>query len=173
MKTTMKVWMFFTLVLLIAPAMQAQKVNVDWDHNVQNFSAFKTYSWVKPVRTTSNPLMDQRIVTAIEGQLAAKGLQKVDSAADVLVTYHPGVQQERTATAMGMGGWRRSGGMTTVNQNTSKIGTLVVDMSDAKTKQLIWRASASDTLSDKPDKNSQKIEKAVTKMFKKYPPPAK
>ncbi len=173
MKTIMKLWMLLAVALLIAPAMQAQKVTVDWDHNVQNFSAFKTYAWVKPIRPTSNPLMDQRIVAAIEGQLAAKGLQKVDHRADVLVTYNAGVQQQRSATAVGRGGWRMGGGMTTVNQNIYKIGTLVVDVSDAKTKQLIWRATSSDTLSDKPDKNSQKIDKAVTKMFKKYPPPVK
>jgi hypothetical protein len=173
MKMTVKVWVLFVLALVIAPAMQAQKVNVDWDHNVQNFSNFKTYSWVKPIRPTSNPLMDQRIVASIDSQLAAKGLQKVDHAADVLVTYNAGATEQRSATAMGMGRWRMGGGMTTVNQSISKIGTLVVDISDAKTNQLVWRAAASDTLSDNPDKNSKKIENAVTKMFKKYPPPAK
>lgn len=173
MNKTVKIWLLLALAFLIAPAMRAQTVNVDWDHNVQNFSTFKTYSWVKPVRPTSNPLMDQRIVTAIEGQLAAKGLQKVDHGGDLLVTYNAGAREQRSAIATGMGGWRRGGGMTTVNQNVSKVGTLVVDVSDAKTDKLIWRATASDTLSSKPDKNSQKIEKAVTKMFKKYPPTAK
>ncbi len=166
-------WVVAVLAILFSPLAYSQKVNVDWDHNVLNFSDFKTYTWVKPVRPASSPLMDQRIVTAIDKQLNAKGLQKVDGRADLRVTYNAGLRRERSATALGGGRWRMGGGMTTVNENTSNVGTLVVDISNAKSKQLLWRGMASDTLSDKPEKNSEKIDKAVTKMFKKYPPPAK
>src|SRR5215472_4818343 len=69
------------------PFALAQKTTVDWDHNVTDFSSFKTYAWSKPVRPTPNPLMDQRIVAAIDSQLAAKGLQKRESGGDLLVTY--------------------------------------------------------------------------------------
>ena len=162
----------FCAVVLLPPA-YAQNVNVDWDHNVQNFSAYKTYSWVKPLRPAPSPLMDQRVVAAIEAQLAAKGMQKSDGPADVLITYNAGIQRQRSAVAMGSGRWRMGGGMTTVNQSDSNIGTLAVDISDAKTKQLLWRGVARDTLSDKPDKNTKKIDKAVSKMFKKYPPDAR
>jgi hypothetical protein len=63
--------------------------------------------------------------------------------------------------------------MATVNQYVTNVGTLVVDIDDGKTKQLLWRGAAKGTLSDKPEKNSQKIDKAVTKMFKQYPPSGK
>jgi len=49
----------------------------------------------------------------------------------------------------------------------------VVDINDGKTKQLLWRGAAKGTLSDKPEKNSKKIDQAVTKMFKQYPPSGK
>ena len=52
-------------------------------------------------------------------------------------------------------------------------GTLVVDISNGQSKALIWRGTAADTLSDNPDKNTKKIEKAVEKMFKNYPPKKK
>jgi hypothetical protein len=55
----------------------------------------------------------------------------------------------------------------------SKEGTLIVDMSDPNTKQLIWRGVGQDTLSNKPSKNEQKLEKAVEKMFKNIPPKPK
>jgi Domain of unknown function (DUF4136) len=151
----------------------SQTVNADWDHSVQNFSSFKTYKWDKPTRSTGNPLMDQRIVTAIDAQMAQKGFQQVENNPDVLVTYGTGLRRQRSATATGMGRLRMGGGMGTINENISNAGTLVVDISNAQTKQLLWRGTATDTLSDKPDKNSQKIEKAVTKMFKKYPPKTK
>jgi hypothetical protein len=156
--------------LLLPLSARSQSVNADWDHSVHDFSSFKTYQWVKAVRTTGNPLMDQRIVTAIDAQMAEKGFQHVENTPDVLVTYGTGLERQKSATATGMGRPRMGGGMGTIKQNISNAGTLIVDISNAQTKQLLWRGTATDTLSDKPDKNSQKIEKAVTKMFKKYPP---
>ena len=156
--------------LLLPLNAYSQKVNTDWDHSVHDFSSFRTYQWLKPVRSTGNPLMDQRIVTAIDAQMAQKGFQRVENNPDVLVTYGTGLQRQKSATVTGMGRGRIGGGMGTINQNISNAGTLVVDISNAQTRQLLWRGTATDTLSDKPDKNSQKIEKAVTKLFKQYPP---
>jgi hypothetical protein len=69
-------------------------------------------------------------------------------------------------------GWRGVGGMgsatTTVNEYT--VGTLVVDIFDAKSKQLLFRGTASDEISDKPEKNVKKLAKASDKMFKDFPP---
>jgi hypothetical protein len=39
---------------------------------------------------------------------------------------------------------------------------------DTKTKQLIWRGSAEDTLSDKATKNEKNLDKGVAKMFKAF-----
>jgi hypothetical protein len=102
--------------------------------------------------------------------MAQKGFQHVENNPDVLVTYGTGLERQRSATATGMGHWRMGGGMGTINQNISNAGTLVVDISDSHTRQLLWRGMAADTLSDNPDKNSHKIQKAVVMMFKKYPP---
>ncbi len=46
----------------------------------------------------------------------------------------------------------------------------MVDLFDQHTKQAIFRATATDTLSDKQEKNDEKINKAVEKMFAKFPP---
>jgi hypothetical protein len=52
------------------------------------------------------------------------------------------------------------------------VGTVVVDLFDSRTKQLIWRGAASDTLSDNSDKNIKNLNEGVDKMFKKFPPGA-
>ena len=72
------------------------------------------------------------------------------------------------------GGWRFGGGFgdATTTVDTYKVGTLVVDLFDAKTKKLIWRGSASDALSDKSDKNIKNLNKGVQKMFDHFPPKA-
>jgi hypothetical protein len=83
-------------------------------------------------------------------------------------------QAEYTTFYDGLGGgWRWhgwGGGMATTTVEEVPVGTLVVDIYDTSTKQLIWRGLAHDQLSDKPDKDTKKLEKAVNKMFDKFPP---
>jgi hypothetical protein len=70
-------------------------------------------------------------------------------------------------------GHRWGGGMTTTTVSEIPTGLLAVDIGDAKTHKLLWLSDARDTMSDNPDKNTKKSNKALEKMFKKYPPPAK
>jgi hypothetical protein len=60
--------------------------------------------------------------------------------------------------------------MATTTVDSIPVGTLVIDIYDSSSKQLIWRGEAHDQLSGKPEKNTQKLEKAVDKMFDKFPP---
>jgi hypothetical protein len=62
--------------------------------------------------------------------------------------------------------------MSTTTESKIRNGTLVVDMMDPQQKQLVFRGTATDTLSDKAEKNTKKIQKAMEKIFKKYPPKA-
>ena len=63
--------------------------------------------------------------------------------------------------------------MSTTTATAIPVGGLTVDMLDPTAKQLVWRGTASGTLSDKPEKNAQKITKAMQKIFDKYPPKGK
>ena len=154
----------------------AQQVKTDFDHHA-TFSQYKTYSWqeIKP----ANSLWDARIKNAVDAQLAAKGWTQVDSGGDVAVVAMKTSKTQRTLQTFydGFGGgwgWRRFGGGgfgdATTTEQDYKVGTLVIDLYDAKTKQLIWRGSAQDTLSDKATKNEKNLDKGVAKMFKAFPP---
>ncbi len=154
----------------------AQKVQTDFDHQA-NFSQYKTYSWqeIKP----ANSLWDARIKNAVAAQLAAKGWTQVPSGGDVAVVAIKTTQTQRTLQTFydGFGGgwgWRRFGGAgfgdATTTEQDYKEGTLVIDLYDAKTKKLIWRGSAQDTLSDKAAQNEKNLDKGVAKMFKAFPP---
>jgi hypothetical protein len=163
-------------VLLIATVAFAQKVTTDFDPGT-NFSQFHTYAWAKgtPAR---NPLVDQRIVAGIESQLAAKGLQKAASqqGVDLLVIYHAAqdVQTEiNTYNSGGWGGWYWGGGMTQTSIERIPVGELVVDLADVKNKKFVWRGKATATISSRPEKMNKTLDKALTKMFEKYPPKAK
>jgi len=152
----------------------AQHVKTDFDHQA-NFSQYKTYSWQQI--KAADPLWDTRIKNAVDAQLAAKGWTQVDSGGDVAIVAIKTTQTERTLQTFydGMGGgwrWRGFGGMgeATTTEQDYKEGTVVVDLYDAKTKQLIWRGSTEDTLSDKAAKNEKNLDKGVEKMFKDFPP---
>jgi hypothetical protein len=152
----------------------AQHIQTDFDHQA-NFSQYKTYSWQEV--KASNTLWDARIKDAVNAQLAAKGWTQVDTGGDVAIVAIKTTQTQRTLQTFydGMGGgwrWRGFGGFgeSTTTEQDYKEGTLVVDMFDTKTKQLIWRGSAEDTLSDKADKNIKNLDKGVAKMFKSFPP---
>jgi hypothetical protein len=155
----------------------SQQVKTDFDHQA-NFSQYKTYSWqeIKP----ANSLWDSRIKTAVDAQLASKGWTQVDTGGDVAIVAIKTTQTQRTLQTFydGFGGgwrWRGGGGFgdSTTTEQDYKEGTLVVDLYDGKTKQLIWRGSAEDTLSDKAEKNEKNLDKGVAKMFKDFPPDAK
>jgi hypothetical protein len=49
-------------------------------------------------------------------------------------------------------------------------GTLVVDIYEAKTKQLMWRGVAQGELKDSPEKREKQLQKASDKLFKDFPP---
>ena len=163
------------IVLLAATAAFAQHVKTDYNRGT-DFSEYKTYSWEKV--QTQDPLWADRIKEAVNSALAAKGLTPVASGGDIAVVAIEMTKNQQTLNTFydGFGGgWRWGGGFgnATTTVDNYKVGTLVVDLFDAKSKQVIWRGSSSDTLSDKSDKNIKNLDKGVQKMFEHYPPSAK
>jgi hypothetical protein len=164
------------MAFFIVGSSSAQQVKTDYDRSA-NFSQYKTYSWEQV--KTRNPLDADRIKNAVNAALAAKGWTQVNSGGDVSVVAMEITRDQQTLNTFydGFGGgwgWRRFGaggfGEATTTTETYKVGTVVVDLFDAKTKQLIWRASASDTLSNNSDKNIKSLDKGVNKMFNHFPP---
>jgi hypothetical protein len=151
-----------------APA-HAMDVSVDYDKQAQ-FSRCETYAWEKG-QPAQNPLADKRIVEAIDAQLAGRGWKKVQANPGCYVIYQASVKEQKSLQVWGHGG-RFIGGMGSVDVKTVVNGMLVVDIGDASTQQLIWRAVAKDTVSDKPEQNQKKLGQCMEKMFKDFPVPA-
>ena len=159
----------------------AQDVKTDFD-KAANFAAIKTFQ-VKIGTGWHNEISEKRFVDEFTQALAKKGWQPVDANPDALVLLHGATEKQKNLNTFysgmggyggyGYGGWGMGGmGMGTATTTVSEylVGTLVTDIFDAKTKALLFRGTASDEISDKPDKNMKKIKKAAEKMFKKFPP---
>jgi hypothetical protein len=163
-------------VLAIGTTAFAQNVKTDYDKGT-DFAQYKTFMWIKQPQTT-NPLTKQRVVDDVNAALKDKGLQLVTSNADLGIAAHAATQQRHTLNTFynGFGGgWRWGGrfGSAITTVDTYTVGTLVVDIFDAKTKDAIWRGTSSKTLSGDPDKNAASLNKAVAKMFRDFPPSPK
>jgi len=150
-----------------------------------DFSKYRTYKWVQiPNVQYPNSIIDDQIKQAIDAQLVTKGLSKTEANPDLYVTYQVAINQEKQWNAYstggdywGWGGWGGWGGMqtTTTTSKTINIGTLSVDMYDVPSKKQIWRGDATKTLGSgkDPQKVNKNLNKAMAKLFKKYPPPVK
>jgi hypothetical protein len=169
------------VIALFAFTVNAQKVKVGSDPAV-DFSTYKTYAWDQG--TLANPLIKQFIVTAVDREMSAKGLQKVDSNPDLFVTTLTATESDLATTNPSWAPQLNSiaTGIPSSSQAWAVTkGTLMIDISDAKTKNGVWRATASHTLENGPTgdrvKDAKQVEKpinkAVQKMFKKFPPHSK
>jgi Domain of unknown function (DUF4136) len=165
---------------LLGTAAFAQDVKVDFDKDA-NFAAIKTFD-AKIGTSWNNQISEKRVLDEITQSLVEKGWKKVDANPDALVLLHGATEKQKSLNTFysGMGGygaygyrgWGGMGGMGTATTTTSEylVGTLVVDIFDAKTKALMYRGTATDELSDKPEKNQKKLAKASDKLFKNFPP---
>ena len=167
------------VVVLVAgvAVVSAQDINVNYVPGT-DFSKFKTYHWVEiPGAIHPNQIVDGQIRVAIDKTLAAKGFTKATGdSADLAIDYQAAVTQEKEWSAYGMGrGYRMGGGMGTATSTTINVGTLVLDMYDEAAKQLVWKGQATKTLnpSKDPEKNQERLEKAMAKLLKDFPPKKK
>jgi hypothetical protein len=171
------------MVVLVALPAAAQKVYVDYDRDAIGRD-YKTFAWQDTGPTVQEyaPLMHTRIKNGLEHLLTARGLIAVAENPDLYVTYHTSSQEELQFSVTGYGygygagwGWdpywggpSASGGGASTTVSTYEKGTLVVDIWDAKTKQIVWRGSAVAAIPEDPKKGEKLINKALEKMVKQF-----
>ena len=171
-------------ILLLPAVAAAQKTSYDFDKTAA-FSTFKTYA-LKDGTNVGQKLIDDRIVAAIDKELAAKGMTRSDNP-DVFVVYHVAFDKEKDISTYSSGygggygaygwGWGGGwgGGTTSTQVRDILIGTLVIDIADAKKAQVAWRGMGVKEVQTQasPEKRDKSINEAVKKIFKNYPPKIK
>jgi hypothetical protein len=183
----MKQRLAVAIAVVLAPALLlAQKVSYDYEKSA-NFAAFKTYAH-KDGTKVGQQLIDDRIVAAIDTQLAAKGLTKSETKPDVYVVYHVAFDKQKDISTFSSGygggygpyGWGWGGGWGGMSTSTTQVrdilvGTLVIDIADANKGQLAWRGMGVKEVNTQanPEKRDKSINEAVKKIFKNYPPKVK
>lgn len=175
----MKQLLFLFLVLLVSSCSSVQ-VTSDYDRNAE-FGKFKTYAFTnESLKLPIGQLNQDRLISAVEAELANKGLTKSDNP-DMWVDLHIKTQQRTEATATNTGGYYGrygwAGGMSTtsISYNEYTDGTLMITFVDKTTEKIFWQGRGTKTIDENASaqKREQNINYAVKTIMAKYPPQIK
>jgi len=144
------------------------------------FPDFKTFSWgprddlpTGDPRLDNNPFFDARVRSAVEWELTTRGLKPVDNGADLNLHYHISIQQRIDVFAVDrIAGYDYPGQARDSALSVYDEGTLIVDMVETGSRQVIWRGWAKTDLGgviDRPDRLKARVDEAVAAMFRRYP----
>jgi len=162
-------------------------VSSDFDHAV-NFRAYKTWAWY-PKQTNDTEggpargyesFTDQRIRDAVSKDLATKGLMPATGEPDVYVAYSVRVENKQQVAGgypyspfgygyggygYGYGGYPYGGG----RAYNYKAGTVIIDIVDARRKELAWRGTGQAQL-DQNSISETETYRIVNSVLSNYPP---
>jgi hypothetical protein len=182
----MKFFQFLTAGLIIVFALGCSSVSVQHDYDREyDFSQFKTYRWAAGEEINPQdelrkyPLVLGRVQQAVDNELQAKGLKKVEGDDfDIVVLAHAGSKERMQVTQTGGGyyrgwydpWWGPYGGQTHVSYYEE--ATLVIDIVAWEQKELAWRGMATGTVQEQknPEKAQKRMDGIVAKIFANYPP---
>lgn len=150
-------------------AVLGQQVSVNYNHDA-DFSQFHTYAWgSNNANAIKDSILAQVAQQDINAAMQSKGLTMVqeNQNPDLLLTANGGMREQTSWNAWGMRGW--GGGMGSITPEQNVEGTMIVDLFNAKSQELVWRGIAENTLNNKGSKNQEMVRKAIDKMFKQWP----
>ena len=162
-------------LLAISTGCSTIRVETDFDPDA-DFELFKTYKWIEHAKKTDSammkdPLIRSHIIDAVENEMDAKGYFKaVNEKPDFLIAFYAGSRKKVDVTHYHYryGRWGRFAGRD-ISVRKYKEGTLIVDIIDAKTRQLAWRGWARSVLHGR-ENAAEDIKASVNKMLGRYPP---
>jgi hypothetical protein len=155
---------------LLASACSSVKVSADWDHRI-DFSRFRTYSWGVHEGASSREV-DATLLRAVDTQLARRGLQRLESNGELVVATHLELDPGVDVATFGYDYGPRWGGLPPeVEVREVSIGSIVVDVLDAKTHELAWRGLGSTKLpaDPTPEERRARIDESAEKLFRLFP----
>ncbi|BDU73922.1 DUF4136 domain-containing protein [Mesoterricola silvestris] len=173
------------VVLALSLGCAGPEIRFDYDARA-NYQAYQAYDWyAAPKAAAGNPILDNRVRRAVEAELAQRGFRRETSAdPQFLVTYYPAFAARRrsrgaVSIGLGMGGGPVGLGLGLAAplgaRSSGQVTSIVLEIKDFKTSQLVWKAAAEDVLdgSESPEDADAAVTEAVRKMLKRFPPTSK
>lgn len=161
------------LVALLLAMPVSASVGIEYDKQA-DFSRYRTYAWAEGA-VAPNERMETQLQSAIERELGAQGLTKVDGPADLYILTHTatGIDTVIDVNELGYSGyyWRQWMGEYPPTTRTSylPVGTVMVEIFDKDSKERVWLGFAVEYFRGKPQKIDQLLDKVAKKMFRHFP----
>jgi hypothetical protein len=182
-RSSILVWIVASHALVSTAA--GQKVKVEFDPDT-DFSRVRLYQWRTHPVLEKHPDLKEVYSTAIQlvmqegnAQLMKRGLQPDDSSPDVFVTFFlqatAGSREVTTISDPWWGpgyGWYAPAAWTTTTVENYLQGMLVLDIVDARTSKLVWRAYCGEKIEDFRNRDKD-IKSVVKKALERFPPKRK
>ena len=177
-----RIMRFLLFAILLALTGCATRFDVDYDYDTgANFAALKTYDWQPPTgNAVKDELLVKRVRSTVDAGLEKKGRTQSSSSPDFLIAMQlSGRTTYGGSTAVGMSVGipvGRAGHVSVGGARSKPIeltqGTLVLDFLDAKSKSLVWRATASGAVEPaySPEEQQKRIDDVVGQMLERFPP---
>ena len=145
-----------------------------------DFARYRTYEWgpadalpMGDPRLDQNPFFQDRMQGAVEKQLAARGFQRaVSGTPDLLVHYHASADQRFDVHDVDRRYGHCLGDDCEPEVTTYEAATLVLDIVDTRSNDVIWRGWARGSLEGvitDPDRMARHINEAVQRMLAGFP----
>jgi hypothetical protein len=170
------------LLLCIAVNGHAASLAVNYDYDTAaDFAALQTFDWLPATgNAAGDELLVKKIRNSVDAQLQAKGRKPAADHPDFLIgmelsgkTTYGGSTGVGVSVGIPVGrAGRISVGGGKSKAREKKEGTLVVDFVDAKTRSLLWRATATDAVdpSASAEERQKKIDEVIAAMLAHFPP---
>jgi hypothetical protein len=145
-------------------------LKLDFDKDAP-FAKYKTYAWLESPARAENLANHIRITRAVEKELSGKGLALDTSGRpDVFVRYIAKIETKVRGSSRKAGSpWEPTDLRTIVDIERVKQGTLIIEMLDGETRDVVWRAVGSDAVA-RVDLIEDQINTSVATMLAQYPP---
>jgi len=171
----LKTGTLIAVVALIASCASSPTVSSDYNP-ATNFTQYNSFGF-KATEQIPDPIVESRLQSAVTSALTSKGWTRNDQNPSIWVIPHVQLSEQTQLNTYNSGwgyGWRWGGGPSTTTVEKIPVGTVIIDLVDAREKQMVWRGTASNTLqqSASPEQRQQKLNEAMQKLFAKFPPGA-
>jgi hypothetical protein len=151
-----------------------------------NLKTYRTFDWGRTAevgtgdpRLDNNRFFDERVRADVERELGGRGFERTSDAPDFLVHYYATVIQDVDPAAIGRqtdpitgGSYYGSCEATDCRPQVYELGTLVIDLVDARTQALVWRGWAKGAIDGAIDNQAfmeERIDEAVARILKRLP----
>ncbi len=175
----MKAAPIFSIASLVVLLLGCTTTSVNYDFDKEyDFSPVKSYAWMTmPQNVRAEEFLIKRVKSALNRELNAKGITQAPDNPDFLIALHGSRESKVQVTDWGYsyGPFGRRIGESRIDVSQYEQGTLIVDFVEAKTKQMIWRGTASRVLDPgvTPQDKERLINEAVIEIMKHFPPDQK